>query len=335
MKLILLPIIILLTVCACKQKSENIIKIEGEAQGTTYHISYLADEGINFKPDIDSILRKIDSSMSTYLPVSIISRINRNDSTAIPDAHFVKVFNKSMEISDKTDGYFDITVAPLINARGFGNSKKQKVDSATIDSLLRFVGFKKLSLSGNKIKKESPEVMLDFNAIAQGYSVDVIGDFLESKGIKNYFVELGGEVKAKGNKANKEEWKVGIDQPDDNSEAQRKIQAIIKLSNKALATSGNYRKFYVENGQKYSHIIEPKTGYTSKNNLLSASVVADDCMTADAFATAFMVMGLEKSKQFLEANKALNLEVFFIYDDKGEWKTYSSDYFKNRIEELR
>jgi thiamine biosynthesis lipoprotein len=190
-----------------------------------------------------------------------------------------------------------------------------------------------LKLEGNKIIKAKPEIKLDFNAIAQGYTVDVLANYLESKGINNYLVELGGELKAKGKKEN-ENWKVGIDKPDEKATSERKLEAVINLNNKALATSGNYRKFYEESGQKFSHIIDPRTGYPAKQNLLSATVIADDGITADAYATAFMVMGLKKSIQFLEDNKDLKLEVYFIYDDNGIWKTYASESLKKWIKEL-
>jgi thiamine biosynthesis lipoprotein len=176
--------------------------------------------------------------------------------------------------------------------------------------------------------------MLDFNAIAQGYSVDVLAYFLERKGISNYMVELGGEVIAKGKKNDKEYWKIGIDQPNETTTEDRPLQAIVRLRDKALATSGNYRKFYEENGQKYSHIIHPKTGYPAKHNLLSATVISDECMTADAYATAFMVMGLERSKQFLAENKALKLEVHFIYSENDTWKTFTSESLKEWTEEI-
>lgn len=324
-----------LSISGCKDKNNlELTSIEGEAQGTTYHISYYIDGKVNLKPAVDSIVRKIDSSLSTYLPVSIISRINRNEEQVVTDNHFKNVFTKSLEVSTLTNGKFDVTVAPIINVYGFGFSKRERVNNAMIDSLLQFVGYGKVKMEGGKIIKDNPSIMLDFNAIAQGYTVDVIGAYLESKGIKNYFVELGGEVIAKGKKDNGENWKVGIDKPNENETAQREMESILTLKNQALATSGNYRKFYVEDGHKYSHIIDPATGYPAKNNLLSASVVAADCMTADAFATAFMVMGLEQSQQFLQVHKNLNLEVFFIYDDKGEWKTFTSEKLKKQVEVL-
>lgn len=318
---------------ACNAGKNNIIKIEGNAQGTTYHISYFSEDNINYQKAIDSILKAIDTSMSTWIPESIISRINKNDSHVLVDPYFIDVFNKSIAVSARTGGLFDVTVGPLVNAWGFGFSKKANVDSILIDSLLQMVGYKMASLEGNKLIKAKPQIMLDFNALAQGYTVDVIAGYLEKKGIPNYLVELGGELKAKGKKG-KDEWKVGIDKPDENATAERKLEAIISLNNKALATSGNYRKFYEEGGQKFSHIIDPRTGYPAKQNLLSATVIAGDCMTADAYATAMMIMGLERSKQFLMDNKDLNLEVYFIYDENGTLKTYASETLKNRIQEL-
>ena len=334
MKKFLFPIITsIIFFTGCNSDKKSIITVEGNAQGTTYHISYLSDNEVNHKTAIDSLLKEIDASMSTWLPGSIISRINNNDNSVVVDQYFIDVFNKSLEVSKKTDGLFDVTVGPLVNSWGFGFTKKATQDRITIDSLLHFVGYKMLKLEGNKIIKAKPEIKIDFNAIAQGYSVDVLSSYLESQGINNYLVELGGELKAKGKKEN-ENWKVGIDKPDEKATSERKLEAVINLNNRALATSGNYRKFYEENGQKFSHIIDPRTGYPAKQNLLSATVIADDCITADAYSTAFMVMGLKKSIRFLEANKDLKLEVYFIYDDNGNWKTYASESLKEWIREL-
>ena len=318
---------------SCNQHDRTIY-VRGEAQGTTYNITYLAPEKTNYKNEIDSLFKAVDQSLSTYVPGSIISRINRNDTGVVADKYFIDVFRKAQEISQQTNGAFDVTVAPIVNAWGFGFTKRARIDSATIDSLLRFVGYQKIKLEGGAIVKTNPGMMLDFNAIAQGYTVDLLSSFLESKGINNYLVELGGEVRTKGKKNNGEDWKIGIDQPNETYTDGRPLKAIVSLKNKALATSGNYRKFYVENGRKYAHIIDPHTGYPAKHNLLSATVIANDCMTADAFATAFMVMGLEKAKQFLSKDKQLGLEVFFIYDEQGTWKTYTSETLKERIEEL-
>ena len=207
---------------SCNSNKNSLHKIEGNAQGTTYHISYVADNPINHQTAIDSILKMIDTSMSTWVPVSLISRINNNDSTVLVDHHFINVFTKSFEVSEKTGGLFDVTVGPLVNAWGFGFRKKATVDSAMIDSLLPFVGYNMLKLDGNKIVKAKPEIKLDLNAIAQGYTVDVLARYLEKKGIHDYLVELGGELKAKGKK-NGEDWKVGIAKPDENATAERKL----------------------------------------------------------------------------------------------------------------
>ncbi len=325
MKFIFLSGVAILFLVGCNRSIKNTIKISGAAQGTSYTITYLAGEQSNYREAFDSIFKKIDSSLSTYLSASIISQINRNDSAVIVDDYFSDVFNKSIEVSEKTNGSFDITVAPIINAYGFGFTKKEKVNKLRIDSLLKFIGFKKVKLDGKKLVKESPQVMLDFNAIAQGYTVDVLAFFLETKHIDNYLVEVGGELRAKGKKLNDSSWTVGLEQPNETQTSS--LKAVITMNDKALATSGNYKKFYVEDGQKYTHIINPSTGYPAKNNLLSATVIANDCMTADAYATAFMVMGLEQSKEFLAKHKELELEVFFIYDDHGVSKSYTSDKF--------
>lgn len=333
MKFLLAILGSILLFTGCNSNKKSLIKVEGNAQGTTYHISYFSDDQVNHKIVIDSLLKEIDASMSTWLPGSIISRINNNDTSVTVDQYFIDVFNKSLEVSQKTDGLFDVTVGPLVNSWGFGITKKNTQESTTIDSLLHLVGYKMLKLEGNKIIKANPEIKIDFNALAQGYTVDVLANYFESKGINNYLVELGGELKAKGKKEN-ENWKVGIDKPDEKATYERTLEAIINLDNKALATSGNYRRFYEEKGKKFSHIIDPRTGYPARQNLLSATVIADDCITADAYATAFMVMGLQKSIQFLENNEDLKLEVYFIYDDNGNLKTHASESLKKWIKEL-
>ena len=332
MKSIFLSTVVIFLLISCKREINNTIKISGTAQGTTYNITYLAGQHSNYRESIDSIFKKIELSLSTYNPASIISKLNRNDSTVIVDDYFSDVFNKSMEVSEKTKGLFDVTVAPIINAYGFGFTKKEKVNNILIDSLLKYIGYKKVRLIDGKIVKEMPQVMLDFNAIAQGYTVDVLGSFLDSKGISNYLVEVGGELRAKGKRLDESSWTVGIEQPNEDISSDVTLNSVIKIKDKSLATSGNYKKFYVEDGKKYAHIIDPFTGYPAKNNLLSATVIAENCMTADAYATSFMVMGLDKSKQFLSENKNLNLEVYFIYDENGAWKTYTSKKFQENVE---
>lgn len=325
-------LLMILTSGACRQGEYTPINISGPAQGTTYNITYLAGAFSNYRGSIDSIFSTIDASLSTYVPTSLISRINKNDSSALLDEHFEKVFNKSIEVSKITGGLFDVTVGPIINAYGFGPAKKRSLEPQQLDSLRQLIGFAKVSVTNHTLRKTSPKVMLDFNAIAQGYTVDVIAEFLERKGIHNYLIELGGEIRAKGKKQDDSPWTLGIEQPDENPANGASLNSTIALTNQSLATSGNYKKFYVEDGKKYTHIINPLTGLPAKNNLLSASVVAADCMTADAYATAFIVMGLDKAKAFLQAHGDLQLEVFFIYDQDGTVQTYRSKKFPRSVQ---
>ena len=308
-------------------------QLEGRAQGTTYHISYYSKDTFSLKGSIDSLLKKIDSSLSTYLPASIISRMNSNDSHAVADQHFKNVFARSNEISTLTKGLFDITVAPVVNAWGFGFTKKKDVRKENVDSLLKLVGFEKVRLQDGRLVKKMPEMMIDMNAIAQGYTVDQMGEFLDAYGIESYIVELGGELRTKGRKSDGGYWKIGIDRPSELES--NEFQAILSLEGKSMATSGNYRRFYEENGKRYAHIIDPRTGFPAKHNLLSATVVAKDCMTADAFATAFMVMGVEETKSFLAAHPGEGLEVILIYDDGGRWKTYISPALQTAVTDVK
>lgn len=322
----------LLAGCSSPKKSEY-LKIAGYAQGTTYHITYENSNKEDYTSDIDQILKDFDKSLSIYDSTSIISRINANDPTVEADDWFMEVFNRSAEVNAVSDGAFDITVGPVVKAWGFGNSPVAKHDSAYIDSLLQYVGMDKVKLEGRKVVKVHPGVQIDVNAIAQGYSVDVVCKFFESKGIKNYLVEIGGEVRGKGTNAKDLHWRIGIDRPKDgNIIPGEDLQAIVEINNSALATSGNYRKYFVEQGVKYAHTIDPKTGYPARNTLLSATVICDDCMAADAYATAFMVMGVEKSKELLK--KLKDVEVYFVYsNDKGEYEIFFSEGMKKMIVE--
>jgi FAD:protein FMN transferase len=306
-------------------------KIEGFIQGTTYHITYEYKKNKDLQPEIEKLLHDFDMSLSTYIPNSIISRINNNDPTVKVDDFFTEVFNKSVEVNRKTEGAFDITVAPIVNAWGFGFKPGVDVDSNLIDSLMQFVGMEKVSLRNGKVFKTNPSVMLDVNALAQGYSVDVVCRYLDRKRVKNYLVEIGGELKSKGLNAKGEDWRIGVDRPiEGNMIAGASLQAILAVKGKALATSGNYRKFHEKNGIKYSHTMDPKTGYPVLSTLLSATVLADDCITADAYATAFMVFGKDKTIDFLSNNKFL--EAYLIYsDENGKFKVYSTEGMKNHI----
>lgn len=321
----------LLTVISCIQdKNAVMVKFTGETQGTYYAITYFDSKDRNFQPQVDSMLRAFDLSVSLWQPNSILSRINRNDSGTITDPVFNEVFQKSRLIYEHSRGAFDPTVGPLVNAWGFGFSDRIKVDQHIIDSLLPLVGYSNVVLEDRKVIKTDPRIQLDFNAIAQGYAVDLIGRFLTDQNISNFLIDIGGEVLAKGRKPEGENWKVGIEKPKDNASYGEGLQAIVAIGDKALATSGNYRKFYEENGQRYSHTIDPFTGYPVNHTLLSASVLAGDCATADGWATVFMVLGLEKSKEFLENEK--NLEGYFIFSGSdGNLDTYSTEGFKKLL----
>lgn len=299
------------------------IKIEGYAQGSTYHISYFDSLNRDLQPDIEKILQDFDKSVSTYLPTSIISRVNRNEKKVKVDKYFITCFNKAKEVWKNTNGAFDPTVYPLVNAWGFGPGKKQKIEKRVVDSILQFVGFNLIELKGNKVVKKDPRVALDFNAFAQGYSVDVVSEFLKSKGITSFLVEIGGELYANDKKPNGDKWTVGIEKPIDNKESENPLKAYAKLENLAIATSGNYRRFIVEDGVKYHHHLDPKTGYPTKNNLLSASIFSKECISSDANATGILVMGLEKAKEFLNTHR--ELQAYLIYsDDKGDYQIYQT-----------
>ncbi|MEG1617814.1 MAG: FAD:protein FMN transferase [Bacteroidales bacterium] len=283
---------------------------EGTIFGTLYHISYQSSEDLH--ADIKGELQRFDNSMSTFNKNSIISRINRNDSTVVPDEWFLRVYNKGEEISEITNGAFDMTVAPLVNAWGFGFKKSESVTPELIDSLRQFVGSDKVSLINGKIVKTDQRLMLDASAIAKGYACDVIGDLLRSKKVTNFMVEIGGEVTVAGKSQKGKCWRIGINKPvEDNSASQGELQDIISLCDGGMATSGNYRNFYYKDGKRFAHTIDPRTGYPIEHSLLSATVIGPDCMTADAFATAFMVLGLDKSMEIAESNP--EIEAYFIY----------------------
>jgi FAD:protein FMN transferase len=318
MKKYVLLFIILITslfvVIYCRHQEPAYILNQGNIYGTVYHIKYEHPAGKNLHPEIKREMSLLDTSLSTYIPESVISKINNNVPDVEPDEYFIRVFTKATEISEKTNGAFDMTVAPLVNAWGFGFTDATEVDSSLIDSLLEYVGYQKIRLEDKKIVKEHANIMLDGNAIAKGFSVDVVGKYLEKEDIKNYMVEIGGEVRARGKNKEGNYWRIGIDKPiDDPTVSNRELQGIVELRDKSLATSGNYRRFYIKDGRKYAHTIDPKTGYPIRHELLSASVFAGDCMTADAYATAFMVMGLKKSINIVSSDP--ELEAYFIYTD--------------------
>ena len=316
---------------ACREKSVY-SGFTGFAQGTTYNMVVENPGNLNIeelKAGVEKILRDFDMSLSLYKDSSILSRINRNED--IPaDSFFIECFNLSKYISLLTGGAFDITVGPLVRAWGFGPDEHKNFSVSKLDSLLKLVGKDKVDLRNGKVIKELPGILLDFNAIAQGYSADVISRYFEKLGIRSFLVEIGGEVRVKGDKGGVR-WKIGIDKPFDNNMIPgNDLEAIISLKDQSLATSGNYRKFYVEDGIKYSHTIDPRTGYPARNQLLSATIIASDCGTADGVATACMVMGKDKTIEFL--GKHPEFEAYLIYsDESGNYRTWISESLKKYV----
>lgn len=325
-----LAFILLITVFITGCKPKEAVHIKGTAQGTYYSIIYYDKYQRNLKPEIDSLLDAFDRSVSLWVSTSILSRINKNDTSVAADKWFTDNFNYSQQVAIATNGAFDCTVEPLVDVWGFGFDDPSEVDSATIDSIMQFVGYDKVKLINNKIVKDDPRLKIDFNAIAQGYSDDVVATFLENNNIKNYLIDIGGEVKAKGEKPDGTLWKIGIEKPSEHKEDDRTLKAIIGLKNLSVATSGNYRKYYEKNGIRYSNTIDPKTGYPVKHSLLSVSVIHKNTALADAYATSFMVMGFEKARYFVEHDSTL--EAFFIYSDSiGHNKTYNTKGFNKLI----
>lgn len=323
---------LLLLACTNPKTPTNKLKaIQGNALGTTYQILYLSEQEIDTK-SLDSIFEAVNQSMSTYLSNSDISKINKGDTTIQVDNMFAEVFHLSKNIYQKTNGYFDPTVGKLVNAWGFGPEKlKLEMSPAIVDSLLNLTGLDKITLNPNRsINKLYPNISLDFNAIAKGYCIDRIGEYFNKKNIVNYLIELGGELKARGNKEENQPWIVGIDHP--LQKEKRKLITTLNLTDRAMATSGNYRKYRVDSktGKKYVHTINPKTGYTQVSDILSASVLAKDCATADAYATAFMAMPLSETKKIVSNDP--ELETYIIFSTaKDSLTNYISEGFKKML----
>ena len=322
----------ILILYSCSSSDNRIlVKNSGEAQGSYFHIQYLSEYGENYKLQIDSIFLEIDSSLSIYKDYSLISKLNKGKDVRT-DTLFNTVFMAAQKVFLESKGNFDCSVSPLVDAWGFYQDKlgdSLVVDSLKFRKLLSYIGFDKIRLTTDSLFL--PKGMsLDFNSIAQGYTVDVIAQFLESKGDSNYLIEVGGELLAKGRNADGNIWRVGVDKPSEDIDVNERFQFILDLENKALATSGNYRRFYEQDGVKYSHTINPFSGFPVQNRLLSATVIHKNCMLADAYATAFMVMGIRKSKQFAKLHP--ELEIYLVYTGKdGSWQTYISSDMKKRI----
>ncbi|SFE94455.1 FAD:protein FMN transferase [Sunxiuqinia elliptica] len=323
-------LLLALFVFAACQQPKQYVSNEGFVYGTVYHITYESEGGKDLQPEIEAVMNELNQSMSTFDSTSTISKVNRNEPTTL-DPYFLTVFKRAQEISTITEGAFDMTVAPMVNVWGFGFKNKEQVTPELIDSLLALTGYQKVHIENGQLVKEHPNTMLDASAIAKGFACDLVADFLQQQGCENFMVEIGGEVVAHGQNAKGNAWSIGISNPNDHEFfTQQKLKAIVSLTDRALATSGNYRNFYVEDGVKYAHTIDPKTGYPVQHSLLSTTVLANDCMTADAFATSFMVSGLEKSIEI--ANQVDEIDVYFIYsDENGDYQTYVSPGFKKLL----
>ena len=311
-----------------RQQSTPYQHNRGMVFGTVYHITYQSSKSL--QKDIEAELAKVDASLSPFNERSIITAVNENRDTVV-NKMFSDVFALAMKISDSTNGAFDITVAPLVNAWGFGFKGGAMPSRHQVDSLKALVGYHKVSLTNGRVSKTDPRIMLDCSSIAKGYGCDVVAKFLSAKGIDNYMVEIGGEIVTRGISEKRLPWKIGVTKPtDDSLNVNQEIQTIINVTDKAMATSGNYRNFYYKNGRKYAHTIDPSTGYPVQHNILSSTVIADDCATADAYATAFMVMGLDKAKAILSRHPEL-MAYFILASDDGTNKVWFSPSMKDKI----
>ena len=302
----------------------------GRIFGTSYNITYQCEQDLH--KEIIAELQKVDQALSMFNDTSTISRINQGQTPDVSGTMFEEVFLLAQQISNDTQGAFDITVAPLVNAWGFGFKKGQLPDNEQIDSLRRLVDYRLLSLEkkGDRhiIVKKVPGMMLDCSAIAKGYGCDRVALLLRHHNIKNFMVEIGGEVVTRGVSEQRQAWRIGVTKPDDGATAEsRELQTVLSVTDRAMATSGNYRNFYYRDGRKYAHTIDPLTGRPVQHSILSATVMAPDCATADAYATAFMVMGLERAKDILTRHPELT--AYLIYTDKqGEYAVWTSPNFK-------
>lgn len=302
--------------------------IQGFAEGTSYRVIYEGHS--DFQKDIESLLSSFEKSLSVYDPSSIISRINRNEDVEVDD-YFTVVFNRAKEISLHTEGLFDISAEPLFRAWGFSSGEKDTPNKEKIEELKKQIGMDKIRMENNRIIKDHPDIVLNANAIAKGYSADIVALLLDKNNCENYLIEIGGEIRVKGYNQQGEPWTIGIDRPLEGNyfPGQNGLQLILQITNKGMATSGNNRQFYIENGQKITHTINPATGYPTKHNLISTTVIANDALTADAYATAFMVAGMEKAGQWIDENP--ELDAIFICDEQGEHKVYYTSLIEDKL----
>lgn len=291
----------------------------GTTQGSYYSILYYDEQNRDFGRDFDSIFKEIESALSLWDENSIISRVNRNDTAVVLNQIFIDNFNYAIKAAELSDGYFDPTVGPLVSAWGFHFKEGIEMTPEIVDSIRYLVGYRKVKIENDKVVKQNPNMTLDFNAVAQGYTTDMVGSFLASQGVDNFLVDVGGEILARGNKPNGALWSVGIEKPAEDKNDERIVQEIVELKDKSIVTSGNYRKYVERNGKRYSHSIDPNTGYPAANNMLSATIICDDTAWADCLASICMLVGMEKAKEILATQKGV--KAFFIYEEDNMTKT--------------
>lgn len=296
----------------------------GSTQGSYYSIIYYDEQNRNFSREFDSIFKDVESTLSLWDENSVIRRVNRNDSAVVLNKIFVDNFNYAMRAAELSEGYFDPTVGPLVSSWGFHFKEGMKMSPEIVDSIRALVGYKKVRVEDGKVIKENPNMTLDFNAVAQGYTADMIGDFLLSQNVDDFLVDIGGEIMVRGNKPNGKFWTVGIEKPAEDMNAERIVQEIVELKDKSIVTSGNYRKYVERDGKRYSHSIDPNTGYPAENNMLSATIICDDTAWADCLASICMLVGMEKAIEIIESCDE-NIEAYFIYVEDDEVKTFTID----------
>ncbi|MBR6091243.1 MAG: FAD:protein FMN transferase [Bacteroidales bacterium] len=318
MKRLYLLFVIAIVFASCMRHPQK-INYSGITQGSYFSIIYYDEEGRTFEAEIDSIFKEVDNSVSLWNENSIIRKVNRNEDVVVNQI-FKDNFEWACKASEFSDGAFDATIGPLVSAWGFHYKKELEMTPEMVDSIRQLVGYQKIQIVDDKVVKANPNMTLDFNAVAQGYTTDIIGNFLETKGIYNYLVDVGGEIIARGNKPNGELWTIGIEKPAENYDSERSVQETFTLKDKGIVTSGNYRKYIEKDGVRYSHSIDPKTGYPVEQNLLSATIIADNASWADCLATICMILGKEKASKLLEGQ---GVEAYFIFVEDGaihsEW----------------
>ena len=313
---------------SCGRQPKKMV-LQGLAQGSYYAVTYYDEQERNFQHEIDSIFHAVDMSVNLWVDSSVISKVNRNEEVVLDDI-FIDNFNIAQEAAKLSDGYIDPTISPIVAAWGFSNKHGDSITPQLIDSLKQLVDYRKVRIENGKVIKENPYIQLDFNAIAQGYTSDMIASFLESRDVKDFLVDTGGEIMARGGKPNGQPWIVGIEKPADNWDSEQVVQTRIALRDKGLVTSGSTRKYVERNGKRYSHCIDPKTGYPVEHQLLSATVLAENSVWADALASICMVMGLEKSLEIINALDGV--EAYYIFaNEKNELEIYATEGFKKLL----